>query len=107
MDRKVLVELLRNGMRYPIGRHQIWISRCLEITVRPDRVIVVDEFEAYDERSGLKSRNGTRASPERRKRMFHLGRSLVSLKDRRVIDNAPGAGWVDSDCGRDVLDGAR
>ena len=107
MDRKTIVELLRNGMKYSIGRHQLWVSRCFEITVHPNKVIDVDEFESYDEKNGLKFRNGTVPEAKRRDRMYHVGRSVISLKDRQVIDTVPGSGWVISDCGREVLDGNR
>ncbi len=105
MDRTVVVELLRNGtMKYSVGRHQLWVSRCFEITVHTNKLIEVDEFEAYDEKNGMKFRNGTVPDGKRHDRMYHVGRSILSLKDRQVIDTVPGSGWVNSDCGRGVLD---
>ncbi len=107
MNRKIIVELLQNGMRYPVGRHQFWVSRCFEITVHPNRVVEVDEFESYEEKNGVRFRNGTPASVKRRDRMFHIGRSIISMKNRKVVENAPGSGWLDSGCRPAVLDRVR
>ncbi len=97
MDRKVLIELLRNGMKYPIGKHQLWISRCFEITVRPNKVVEVDEYETYDERNGLSVKSGKRAGAHNRAGMYHVGRSVLLPKDKRVIKEAAGAGWIRTD----------
>ena len=43
MDRKLLIELFQDGMEYPAGKHRFWISRCFEITVRPDKIVHLDE----------------------------------------------------------------
>ena len=92
MDRKKLVQLFQGGMEYPPGKHKLWISRCFEITVRPDRVVEFDEYEGF----AAQSENG-RAIPRRRKHerggnMFHVGRSVLRLVDGGV-EEAAGKGW--------------
>ncbi len=86
MNRKLLIDLLHSGMKYAIGKHQIWISRCFVLTVRPNQVVEVDEYEAYDEKKEphAKDRNG----------MYHIGRSVISTKEKRVIEEVAGKGWI-------------
>lgn len=93
MDRKKLVELFQGGMEYPPGKHKLWISRCFEITVRPDQVVEFDEYEGF----ASQSENGRaaprrRRSQERRGNMFHVGRSILRLGDGKVEEET-GEGW--------------
>lgn len=83
MDRKKLVSLLQTGMAYPPGKHCFWIARCFEIHVRPDRVVELDEYESF-------SATGTPDAS----RMFHVGRSVLHLKDGKVVEQA-GGGWAE------------
>lgn len=81
MDRKKLIDLFRNGMEYPQGKHQFWVARCFEITVRADRVVELDEYESF-------SHHGKPGSSE----MFHVGRSVLHLKEGKIVEEG-GEGW--------------
>ena len=83
MDRKKLIELFRNGMHYPLGKHRFWISRCFEIQVLPDSVVELDEFEGFSADGPLREGPG---------KMFHVGRSVIHLKENRVVEQR-GEGW--------------
>lgn len=85
MDRKVLVDLLCNGMRYPKGTHHVWVTRYYEITVLPSRKVVVDEYECYGEGHGAAPKNGADK--------FHLGRTVIDQKEHYVVREAAGWGW--------------
>jgi hypothetical protein len=84
MDRKKLVDLFQRGMQYPAGTHRFWISRCFEITVGTDDRVQLDEYESFC----AEKNSTTRTSKE----MFHVGRSVVNLKDGQVLEER-GAGW--------------
>jgi len=92
MDRKKLVELFQGGMEYPPGRHKLWISRCFEIHVRPDRVVEFDEYEAFAAQTEKGREVPRRRRHERRGNMFHVGRSVLRLADGGVIEEG-GEGW--------------
>ncbi len=94
MDRKVLITLLQDGMRYPTGKHLVWISRCFEITVRPTRIIEVDEYECYGEKQDGTIGSGSHADPRGHAGMYHVGRSIISAKDKRVVKEESGGGWL-------------
>lgn len=81
MDRKLLIELFQDGMKYSTGKHQFWITRRFDIKVRSDRVVEMDEYEGFD----------TDPAPEATK-MFHVGRSILHLKNGQVVEQ-PGKGW--------------
>ena len=91
MDRKKLVDLFRKGMQYPPGKHRFWISKCFEITMRPDSVVELDEYESFCSEAGpnLKSIKRRRQSDKER---FHVGRSLLDLRDGRLTEES-GQGW--------------
>lgn len=91
MDRKKLVDLFQKGMQYPTGKHRFWVSRCFEITVRPDSVVELDEYEGFSSEAGpdLKSVKRRRESD---KEMFHVGRSMLDLRDGQVKEES-GEGW--------------
>ncbi len=91
MDRKLLVDLLKDGMRYPPGRHRLLVKRCFDITVRPNQMVEVDEYENYatENSNGPRKAAGKTAKVEE---FFHVGRSIVSLKDGEVKEE-PGRGW--------------
>ncbi len=92
MDRKKLIDLFQKGMQYPNGRHRFWVSRCFEITVRPDSVVELDEYEGFSSEAGpaMKSQKQRRQTD---KEMFHVGRSVLHLQEGRVIEEA-GQGWM-------------
>ncbi len=81
MDRKLLIELFQSGMKYSTGKHQFWITRRFDIKVRSDKVVEMDEYEGFDTDLALEE-----------KRMFHVGRSILRLKDGQVTEQ-PGEGW--------------
>ena len=91
MDRRKLVDLFRKGMQYPPGKHRFWVSRCFEIDVRPDSVVELNEYEGFSSEAGpgLKSVKRRRQSD---KEMFHVGRSMLNLRDGQVKEEA-GEGW--------------
>ncbi len=84
MDRKHLVELFRKGMQYPPGRHRFWFSRCFEITVHPDEVVELDEYESFSADKSAAQRTDLE--------MFHVGRSVLHLKEGKLIEHR-GDGW--------------
>ena len=90
MDRKKLVNLFQKGMQYPPGKHRFWISRCFEIHVRPDSVIELDEYEGFASEAGPEVKSQFRRKTD--KEMFHVGRSVVDLRDGQVIEES-GQGW--------------
>ena len=91
MDRKKLVDLLQKGLQYPPGKHRFWVSRCFEIHVRPDSVVELDEYEGFSSEGGpdLKSVRQRRKTD---KEMYHVGRSMLDLRDGQVIEES-GQGW--------------
>ncbi len=92
MDRKSLIELFRKGMQYPAGKRRFWIARCFEITVRPDSVVEMDEYEGFSsDHDGVPEGEAQPAGTGSRG-MFHVGRSVLHLKDGRVVDEE-GQGW--------------
>lgn len=92
MDRKSLIELFRKGMQYPTGKRRFWIARCFEITVRPDSVVEMDEYEGFSsDHDGVPEAEAHLAGRSS-KEMFHVGRSVLHLKDGRVVDEE-GQGW--------------
>ncbi len=94
MDRKRLIDLFQKGMQYPNGKHRFWISKCFEITVRPDAVVEMDEYEGFSSEVGpaLKSQKGRRQTD---KEMFHVGKSVLDLRHGRVTEES-GQGWSDT-----------
>lgn len=92
MDRKKLVELFQEGMEYPPGKHKLWISRCFEITVRPDQVVEFDEYEGFASQSENGRSAHRRRRQERRGNMFHVGRSILQLGNGEVVEET-GDGW--------------
>lgn len=95
MDRQMLVELFRDGMRYPAGRHELWVSRCFEITVRPNRVVQLDEYEGFATDTGDAPKRGRRPRSKESGKMFHVGRSVLHLKEGRVVEES-GGGWKEA-----------
>ena len=92
MDRKKLVDLFQKGMQYPTGTHRFWISRCFEITVRPDEVVELDEYESFSAEKNSTTRTSMRPTPKEENDMFHVGRSVVNLRDGQVQEER-GLGW--------------
>jgi hypothetical protein len=91
MNRKLLIQLLQDGLHYTKGKHRVWVSKCFEITVRPDRIVELDEYEGYTEESGV-SASRKRPLAEEAPSMYHVGRSVIHLKDGRVVAET-GTGW--------------
>ena len=90
MDRKLLIDLLQDGMRYSEGKHRFWVSRCFEITVHPEEVVELNEYEGF-----VTEKNSTSVTREKAAKptdMFHVGRSILDLKSGRVVEET-GAGW--------------
>ena len=92
MDRKKIVDLFQKGMQYPPGKHRFWVSRCFEINVRPDSVVELDEYEGFSSEASLKLRSEIRKRRKTDKEMFHVGRSVLNLRDGCVIEES-GQGW--------------
>ncbi len=92
MDRRNLIELFRKGMNYPSGRHRFWISRCFEITVRPDSLVQLDEYEGFVPQGGESQDGRVHSEGDQLSEMFHVGRSVLNLKSGRVIEEQ-GKGW--------------
>ena len=92
MDKKLLIELLQDGMKYPPGKHQVWVSRCFELNVRTDQVVELDEYEAIDAGDGLGTKQQGVRKRQDRPEMFHVGRSVLRLREGLVTEQ-PGAGW--------------
>ena len=94
MNRKELIGLFQRGMQYPPGKHRFWISRCFEITVRSDSVVELDEYEGFSSGKKEKRERQSRGASggTSTKGMFHVGRSVVDLRDGQVTEE-PGEGW--------------
>lgn len=92
MDRKKLIELFQKGLQYPSGKHRFLVLRCFEITVHPDQMVELDEYESFVTEEKLPT--GQKERPSRRKgdEMFHVGKSILHLKDGRVVEEV-GGGW--------------
>lgn len=96
MDRKLLIDLLQEGMQVPPGKHRFWVSRCFEITVRPDkRVVELDEYESFSTEKDLKPKQGRSPETSRGREMFHIGKSILHLRDGRVVEES-GEGWKEA-----------
>ena len=88
------MELFRKGMQYPPGKHRLWVRRCFEIRLRPGRVVEIDEYESFStktERTGVAAQD-QRPDPKDSGKMFHVGRSVLNLKDKQVVEKE-GSGW--------------
>lgn len=93
MDRKMLIGLLRKGMKYSPGKHRLWISRCFEITVRPNRMVELDEYEGFTAEENLVSDGYPRMEDKGDcKGMFHVGKSIIHLENGQVVEKT-GSGW--------------
>lgn len=91
MDRKLVVKLLQNEVKYPLGKHRVWICRCFEITVRSDQVVEVDEYESFTAEDGV-SRKQSPQLPRKTGDIYHVGRSTLHLKKKQVMEES-GIGW--------------
>jgi len=89
MDREMVVNLIRNRVvECPKGKSRLWVVRCFEITVRSVDVVEVDEYEACEVGDEAPSDNGRNADPKSRAGMHHAGRSVIYLKEKRVVEEA-------------------
>lgn len=86
MDRQQLVNLFQTGMKYPPGRHRFWYSRCFEVTVHPGKIVELDEYENFTTENPRKTKKRQETG------MFHVGRSVLHLKQGKVIEHC-GDGW--------------
>ncbi len=93
MDRKTLVRLFKNGMRYPQGSYRFWVQRSFEITVRSNNCVEIDEYESFAAEEGLHLRR-LRQVVEKKPagERFHVGRSILDQKASQVIEHS-GTGW--------------
>ena len=96
MDRKRLIDLFRRGMQYPPGKRSFWVSRCFEIVVREDSVVEMDEYEGFSTEDGTDGESSGEVSSSKKgsskSGMFHVGRSILDLKDGKVVEQ-DGMGW--------------
>ncbi len=92
MDRQMVVNLIRNRMvECPKGKSRLWVTRCFEITVHSGEVVEVDEYEACEVcegGNGIKACNGPHADFRSLAGMFHVGRSVIYLREKRVVEEA-------------------
>lgn len=89
MDRQMVVNLITNKVvECPKGKSRFWVTRCFEITVRSREVVEVDEYEACDVRDAVAVGNGCSADPKSHAGMHHTGRSVIYLKQKRVVEEA-------------------
>ncbi len=93
MDRKTLVRLFKNGMRYPQGSYRFWVRGCFEITVCSNQCVEIDEYESFVAEEGLHLRR-LREGAEKKQaaKRFHVGRSILDKKAGQVIEHS-GTGW--------------
>lgn len=94
MDRQMVVNLIRNEVvECPRGKSRLWVVRCFEITARPDEPVVeVDEYEAYEVYEEDDEAHDACCRPSR---MFHVGRSVIHVEQKRVIEEPAGKGLVE------------
>ena len=92
MNRKNLIELFRKGMNYPLGQHHFLISRFFEITVRPNLMVELDEYEGFVGHGGSSQDSSKPGQQDRLADMYHVGRSVLDLKSGRVTEEQ-GKGW--------------
>ena len=59
---------------------------------KAERLVTLDEYEGYDEEKNLSRRNRQHRIEPMDGKMFHVGQSILHLKDRQIV-NKPGAGW--------------
>ncbi|MCM8811947.1 MAG: hypothetical protein NC910_02730 [Candidatus Omnitrophica bacterium] len=104
MDRQMMVNLIRNEVvENPKGKTRFWLVRCFEITVRPDRVVELDEYEAYEVcegKNGIEACSDPCADLRSLAGMFHVGRSVIHLNDGRVIEEPSGRGLISANGSR-------
>lgn len=94
MDRQMVVNLIRNEVvECPQGKSKLWVVRCFEITAHPGKpAVTVDEYEVCEVcEDGDGERDGC-CSPAR---MYHVGRSVIHLEDKRVVEEPVRRGWVE------------
>lgn len=90
MNRRVLTELFRQGMRYPPGRRRLWVIQCFEIAVQPGEVVAIDEYAGSAIEDGETPMQPPRPGEASGCQMLHVGRSILHLTEGRVIEK-PGA----------------
>lgn len=77
MDRQMVVNLIKNRtVECPKGTSRLWLVRRFEITARAGGVVAVDEYEACD------------VAEDAPAGMQHVGRSVIYLKENRVVEEA-------------------
>ena len=92
MDRNKLIALFKQGMRYPLGTHRLWCCRCFEMTVRPEGVVEVDEYEGVSPSGKALDPPRHPALQEALRGMFHVGKSILHLKGGSILERT-GQGW--------------
>ncbi|MBI4227876.1 MAG: hypothetical protein HY600_06375 [Candidatus Omnitrophica bacterium] len=84
MNRHLLIELFRRGMRYPAGtRRSLKFTRWFDIIVQPGQLIEVTEHED----TALELVPCTEP-PARR----YVGRTILSLKTNQIVEHS-GDDW--------------
>ena len=86
MDRPLLLDLYRQGMRPPSSPRRLWVTRCFEVMVRPGALVIVDEYEGYavdgDTTLPRGPMRGIRDSV-----LYHRGRSVLDLKTGHMTEH--------------------
>ncbi len=57
MDKDLLIQLLQNGLEYPVGKFNLWSTKRFDITVRPDQIIELEEYQTHTTDSRAKSKD--------------------------------------------------
>lgn len=78
MDRTLLLKLFMDGMRYPPGTRQLWVTRCFDVTVHPGQVVTVDEYENAVVQEAARAASRTMCC--RHHELHHAGRSVLDLR---------------------------
>ncbi len=101
MDRQTVVNLIRNEMvECPRGKSRLWAVRCFEITAQSEEAVVeVDEYEAYEvceDKDGARVGDGRNPCFGSLTRMCHVGRSVIYLEEKRVVEEPAGKGRLEA-----------
>lgn len=78
MNRYMLIDLFRRGMRYPVGtRRTLRMTRWFDIIVQPDHLVEITEHEDTALESAPPPATATRC----------VGRTLLSLKTNQIVEH--------------------
>ena len=80
MNRYVLIELFRRGMRYPAGtRRSLRCTRWFDIEIQPGQLVEVTEHED----TALEAERGPAPASRR-----YVGRTILSLKTNQIVEHS-------------------